>query len=345
MKPKRNWMRFTIDRAHDPGDRFAATQVTLDHAPALAHLMDVAYTGTIDHEGETPEQCLAEMRGTIEGKYGQRIEAASFVSMDGNTAASASLITLWKGHPLLAFSMTAPEHQGKGRAGFLIQKSLFALKHLGYRELYLVVTEGNAPAERLYHKLGFELLGEAIPGRAVIDRALHTPRLTLEPITEQHAEELCELFRDPDLHHFVPFEPGTLEQQRERCARWAKRKSPDGSEVWLNWAGRDKATGKLAAHFQAGIKATNNGMASIGYVVAGQFQRQGIATEGLEAVFAFLREDFSVREVRAWSDTRNTASHQLAKKLGMVQIGLIKDADFFKGATSDEFVFSKVLTP
>lgn len=178
MKPKRNWMRFTLDRAQDPGDRFVTTNVILSHAPALARLMDAAYTGTIDHEGETPEQCLAEMRGTIEGKYGQLIKEASFVSLDGDTGASASLITLWKGHPLLAFSMTAPEFQSRGMAGFLIQKSLLALKNAGYKVLYLVVTDGNTPAERLYRKLGFATLGEAIPGRGV-DESLTLERVDL----------------------------------------------------------------------------------------------------------------------------------------------------------------------
>jgi hypothetical protein len=57
------------------------------------------------------------------------------------------------------------------------------------------------------------------------DLQIQTKRLLLEPVTEAHAQELWELFRDPDLHHFVPFEVPTLEQQRERCARWAKRPS------------------------------------------------------------------------------------------------------------------------
>src|SRR4051812_24317537 len=111
---------------------------------------------------------------------------------------------------------------------------------------------------------------------------LFTSRLTLEPITEGHAEELWELFRDPELHHFVPFEVPTLEQQRERCVRWARRKSPDGNEIWLNWAGRDNATGRVMAHFQSGIKEP--GVASIGYLVAREFQRCGLAAEGLEVV-------------------------------------------------------------
>lgn len=172
---------------------------------------------------------------------------------------------------------------------------------------------------------------------------LITARLILDPIDETHAPELCDLFSDLELHHFVPFEPLTLEKQKERCARWAMRKSPDGKELWLNWLGRDKNSKIPLAHFQAGVKEDST--ASIGYLVTRNFQNKGLATEGLQAVFCYLRDVLGVNEVRAWSDTRNEASHRLAKKLGMSQVGLVKDADFFKGTTSDEFVFSKVLEP
>ena len=178
---------------------------------------------------------------------------------------------------------------------------------------------------------------------APICSTLTTPRLILEPIEEHHAEELCELFRDPELHHFVPFEPLTLEKQRERCTRWAKRISLDGSEIWLNWAGRDKESKKVIAHFQSGVK--QDGIATIGYLVARTYHGKGIATEGLRAVITFLKNAHAVREVKAWSDSRNVASHRLAKKLGMTQVDFIKDADFFKGATSDEFVFSINIIP
>lgn len=63
---------------------------------------------------------------------------------------------------------------------------------------------------------------------------LKTARMIMEPITEDHAEELTGFFGDSELHHFVPFQAPTLEQQRERCQRWAKRRSPDGKELGLN---------------------------------------------------------------------------------------------------------------
>lgn len=170
---------------------------------------------------------------------------------------------------------------------------------------------------------------------------LYTARLALEPIVESHATELCELLSEPSLHAFVPYEPISLEKQKERCQKWSKRCSTDGTELWLNWAARKIDTQQVIAHFQAGVKEDR--IATIGYVVARNYHRQGIATEGLQAVFKYLREALAVREVKAWSDTRNQASHALARKLGMKKVDLIKNADYFKGTHSDEFVFSLVL--
>lgn len=169
---------------------------------------------------------------------------------------------------------------------------------------------------------------------------IQTARLVLEPVTEAHAQELCDLFQDEELHRFVPFEVPSFAKQLERCTRWAKRKSPSNDEIWLNWAGRDSETGIVMGHFQTGIKQDN--IASIGYIVARNFQRKGLASEALKAIFNLLQSEFNVREVKAWSDTRNIASHRLAKKLGMIQVEVLKDADFFKGQSSDEFVFSLV---
>jgi ribosomal-protein-alanine N-acetyltransferase len=165
---------------------------------------------------------------------------------------------------------------------------------------------------------------------------LETGRLVLEPVVEAHAEELCELFRDPDLHRYVPYEEMKLDQHRARCRVWATRTSPDGSELWLNWAGRERESRTVIAHFQASVTSEE---ASVAYLVVAAFQRRGFAREGLRAVFDYLRDVLAVPEIKAWIDTRNEPSQRLAKSLGMVQVDFVKDADFFKGETSDEYVF------
>jgi GNAT superfamily N-acetyltransferase len=85
------------------------------------------------------------------------IWAASFVAAERDAAGfdSASVITFWRGSPLLAFSMTQPAAQRRGLAGSVIVASARALSALGHSKLRLVVTRGNTRAERLYEKLGF----------------------------------------------------------------------------------------------------------------------------------------------------------------------------------------------
>ncbi|MGZ3694667.1 MAG: N-acetyltransferase family protein [Bdellovibrionota bacterium] len=165
QKTKRYWMK--IAAREIPVSRTLSFRPAVpEDAHALGKLMDLAYTGTIDHEGESREKCVEEMAGTMGGKYGPYFDFASFLVEENGEALAASLITFWKEKPLLAFSMTAPLAQGQGFGGFLIERSISALFSHGYKELTLVVTAGNAPAERLYAKLGFQALGLAPPGTA-----------------------------------------------------------------------------------------------------------------------------------------------------------------------------------
>ena len=127
-------------------------------APALATLMLDAYRGTIDDEGESPEGAVAEVSKTLAGGYGPMVWEASFVvpsTDDPRVLDSASIVTLSRDEPLLAFSLTRPEVQGRGLAGRSIRASARSLARLGHARILLVVTAGNTPAERLYEKLGF----------------------------------------------------------------------------------------------------------------------------------------------------------------------------------------------
>jgi ribosomal protein S18 acetylase RimI-like enzyme len=162
-KRVRNWMK--INTRFLPANKpISFRQVTSCDANLLAALMAASYAGTIDDEGEALVDYLDEIKGTFAGKYGPFLDCASFVIVESDRAVSASVVTFWKEKPLLAFSMTDPNTQRKGYAGFLIERSIHALAEQGYPELYLLVTAGNTQAESLYRKLGFSQLNDA--GRA-----------------------------------------------------------------------------------------------------------------------------------------------------------------------------------
>lgn len=134
---------------------------------ALAILLFAAYRGTIDDEGDTLADALAEIEKTWSGAYGRFLPECSFVIEQGEFLASACLVSFFEPHdaPLVVFLMTRPEAKRQGLARRVLKRSMEALAADGYARLTLVVTDGNDPAQRLYASLGFSVIPTA-PDRA-----------------------------------------------------------------------------------------------------------------------------------------------------------------------------------
>lgn len=125
---------------------------------ALATLMFKAYRGTLDDEGGTVDDAREEVERTFDGAYGDVLPGCSFAVEEDGRMLAATLVTHWQDAPLLAFVMTHPDAKGQGLATYLIRHSINRLFSQGYDELYLFVTEGNAPAQRIYDRLGFAVV-------------------------------------------------------------------------------------------------------------------------------------------------------------------------------------------
>jgi ribosomal protein S18 acetylase RimI-like enzyme len=140
-----------------PLDDRKARSVRTEDMEALAVLLYAAYRGTIDDEGESFADALVEIEKTFRGEYGRFLPECSFVIADGEFLASACLVSLFEPHdaPLVVFLMTRPEAKRRGLARSLLQQTMNALLNAGYSRLTLVVSEGNAEAQRLYASIGF----------------------------------------------------------------------------------------------------------------------------------------------------------------------------------------------
>lgn len=169
---------------------------------------------------------------------------------------------------------------------------------------------------------------------------IETTRLILEPIKVDHAKEMVSVLSSPKLYTYVPQDPPNLDKLKKTYQFWSKRISPDGDEIWLNWAARLRESKRLVGQFQAGYKPEES---SIAYTIGLEFQRTGFALEALTGIFAFLMDKMGTTIVKAWIDTRNLPSILLVKKLGMKKVDILRNADHFKGSDSDEYVFQKLL--
>jgi RimJ/RimL family protein N-acetyltransferase len=158
--------------------------------------------------------------------------------------------------------------------------------------------------------------------------ALSTERLALEPLRPDHAHELAPFLDDPALHAYTGGQPPTEDELRERFTRQAAGHSPDGTEGWLNWVARDRATGEPVGLVQATIAedADRARTAALAWVVATSRQGEGLATEAARAAMVWLRER-DVARFAANIHPDHAASAAVARHLGLAPTDALRDGE------------------
>lgn len=144
-----------VIRASDGADAAWGERPDVSHRELLAELMLQSYRGTVDDEGEDLGDALAVIDSLFAAEFGELLPGPSSVTKAGDRLLAATLVTLHGGIPLLAFSMTAPLAQRRGLARDGLRHAYGELCRAGYRQIRLVVTDGNVPAQALYAEEGF----------------------------------------------------------------------------------------------------------------------------------------------------------------------------------------------
>jgi RimJ/RimL family protein N-acetyltransferase len=156
---------------------------------------------------------------------------------------------------------------------------------------------------------------------------LETLRLTLEPLRVEHAEEMVPVLADESLYAFTGGVAPTPAELRERYARQASGRSPDGVERWLNWIVRRSEDGAAIGFVQAAISEDPPPpTAVLAWVVGTRFQGCGYAREAATALAAWLPTVGVVRLV-AYIHPEHAASMAVARALGLVATDARVDAE------------------
>ena len=167
---------------------------------------------------------------------------------------------------------------------------------------------------------------------------LETERFILEPLCREHAAHLFHVLSDARIYRFIPQEPpssmSALEARYEQLERGAP---PSGKDLWLNWAISLKEQNAYIGTLQATVFENRSSL--LAYELSPAFWGLGYATEACSRVIECLFADYNVTEIRAEVDTRNEASFRLLERLSFKRIKMSKGADFFKGRSSDEYIY------
>ncbi|MCI4331178.1 MAG: GNAT family N-acetyltransferase [Thermoplasmata archaeon] len=160
--------RFALDRPiHSPEDGVApALPEPLRHWPIRSVPLDAlhsldwdAFQGTPDATlvADTPEENRQMLGEILAGRLGLFLDAAStaLADDDGRLVAAILVAQQSTGRAIILDLMVDPKGRGHGIGAYLMRWSFRALHALGYETASLWVTESNAPARRLYDRLGF----------------------------------------------------------------------------------------------------------------------------------------------------------------------------------------------
>jgi RimJ/RimL family protein N-acetyltransferase len=170
--------------------------------------------------------------------------------------------------------------------------------------------------------------------------ALTTARLVLEPLTAWHGESLFPFLKEPLLYTYIPKEPPLAASHlSRRYEALEQRRSPDGTELWLNWAVRI-AAGGYAGLVEATLAA--DGTAQLAWFVFLPAQQQGFGREAVAAVLDHLAT-LGAYEAVAFVDTRNAPSLRLAKALGFTRTATHVMREKLRGRWVDDHELRKPL--
>ncbi|HEX3334834.1 MAG TPA: GNAT family N-acetyltransferase [Jatrophihabitans sp.] len=158
-------------------------------------------------------------------------------------------------------------------------------------------------------------------------QTLTTPRLVLEPLRVEHAEEMAPLLDDPGLHDYTGGEPPTLGQLRRRYQFQVVGRSRDGAQHWLNWILRRQDSGRVVGFVQATVtREGETRVAEIAWVVGTAQQGRGYAKEATRAMVSWLRKQ-GVGVVIAHVHPQHRASEALARAAGLEPTDSVVDGE------------------
>jgi RimJ/RimL family protein N-acetyltransferase len=154
---------------------------------------------------------------------------------------------------------------------------------------------------------------------------LQSARLRLVPVTVADAAEMAGVLSGEQLYAFTGGAPPGPGELRDRYARQAAGRSPDGREEWHNWILRHEPGGQAVGYVQATIVDAGQ-RAEVAWVVGLRWQGQGYATEAARALVAWL-DSRGVRVIQAHIGPGHAASAAVARRAGLTPAGVIEDGE------------------
>lgn len=156
-------------------------------------------------------------------------------------------------------------------------------------------------------------------------QTIETPRLILRRATLQDAQPMFRNWAsDPEVTKYLTWPPHeSIAVTEQVLASWIAEYEKDDYYQWLIVLKEiDQPIGSLIASTVGRAQS-----AHIGYCIGKNWWHQGIMSEALQAVIAYLFNEIGYHRIESMHDTNNPHSGNVMKKCGMVYEGISRASD------------------
>ncbi len=154
-------------------------------------------------------------------------------------------------------------------------------------------------------------------------KRIETDRLILRPFVLTDAEAMYRNWAcDPEVTKFLTWPPyKSVDTAKEILGIWAKQYA---DKTFYQWAIELKALGEPIGSISVVNHDDRVDMAEIGFCIGKSWWGQGIMTEAMKAVMAYLFDEVGAQRIEAGHDPNNPASGAVQRKCGLQYEGTFR---------------------
>ncbi|MEV6287735.1 GNAT family N-acetyltransferase [Kribbella sp. NPDC051770] len=173
-----------------------------------------------------------------------------------------------------------------------------------------------------------------------LDYPIRTERLDLRPHRREDLDDLLAFHSDPDVVRYVPWP--VRDRAQVEAALEVKLGQGELTEPgqWLVLAIELRETKTVIGEVLLKWASETDRQGELGYALNTAYHGRGLAAEAADAMLRIGFEELKLHRIYALIIDGNTASAQLATRLGMHQEAHLVHAAFFKGEWIDDLVFA-----
>ncbi|PXV62059.1 ribosomal-protein-alanine N-acetyltransferase [Dysgonomonas alginatilytica] len=166
---------------------------------------------------------------------------------------------------------------------------------------------------------------------------LHTERLSLIEIKQDHLNDLFQIFSNPEVTRFYNLLPFKEPKDAQKFIDWYQSRFTEGLAIrWgIALKGEQSIIGTIGFN-----NYTKHHRANIGYDLQKEYWNNGYITEALKAIISYGFKELEINRIEAEVMSGNESSEKALHKMNFTKEGVLREWMFWNSKYYDMIMYS-----